>query len=149
MPINLVEAKEQHLLFAFKLANDKETIKNSILRKKITLEQHTIWFKRFLNSKNKIFKIIYLNKNPIGLIRLEKKYRNYYLSYSIDPRFRRRGYASLALLKFIKKIKMNKKIKKIIALVKKKNTASIKIFNKLNFIDIHYKKKIFKFEYKI
>ena len=47
MPINLVETKEQHLLFAFKLANDKETIKNSIFRKKITLEQHTIWFKDF------------------------------------------------------------------------------------------------------
>ena len=30
MPINLVEAKEQHLLFAFKLANDKETIKKAV-----------------------------------------------------------------------------------------------------------------------
>jgi len=149
MPISLLKTKEKHLLITFRWANEKKLIKNSLKRKKISFKDHQIWFIKILNSKNKIMKIIYLNKIPIGLIRLDKKYDNYYLSYLIEKKFRGRGYAFLALSKFIKNIKKFAKIKKISALVKKNNIPSVKIFNKLNFVLIYKKKNILKYSYKI
>ena len=149
MPIRLLKAKKKHISLTYQWANEKITLKNSIIGKKISLKEHTIWFRKYLKAKDNIMKIIYLNKNPIGLIRLDKNYGSFYISYLIDKNFRGKGRAYNALYKFIKKIQNMKKIKKIFALVKKNNIPSIKIFNKLNFILIAKKKSFFKYSYKV
>ena len=68
----------------------------------------------------------------------------------IAPKFRRKGFAFKAIKKIISKLR-DKNIKKIVAIVKKDNTPSIKIFSKLKFRQINNvkNKRLLKFIYKI
>ena len=149
MPISLLKAKEKHLFTTYRWANEKVTLRNSITGKKITLEGHKNWFKKYITSKNKLMKIVYLNKKPIGLVRLDKMYGNYYISYLIDKNYRGKRHAYMALSKYIKKVKSLKKNKKIFAIVKKNNIPSVKIFNKLKFNLISKNKHLLKYCFKI
>ncbi len=142
-----INKKDINLLF--KWANLKTVIKNSLNRKKIKFQEHEIWFNRQLNSKKNIIKIIYVQETPIGTIRLNKKLSKYYLSYMISPKYRRKGYALISLRLFLKKIKNAQKRENILAIVKKNNIPSIKIFNKLNFSLVSSKSNVFKFLYKL
>jgi len=142
-----IENKDINLLF--KWANLKTVIKNSLNRKKIKFQEHKIWFKKQLNSKKNIIKIIYVQETPIGAIRLNKKHSKFYLSYIISPKYRRKGYAFISLRLFLKKIKNVQKRGNILAIVKKKNIPSIKIFNKLNFSLISNKSNVLIFLYKL
>ena len=66
----------------------------------------------------------------------------------IAPKFRRKGFALNAIQKFLKNFK-SKKVKKIVAIVKKNNVPSINIFIKLKFSRVNYRKNknFLKFEY--
>ena len=67
----------------------------------------------------------------------------------ISPKYRRKGYALISLRLFLKKIKNAQKRENILAIVKKNNIPSIKIFNKLNFSLVSSKSNVFKFLYKL
>ena len=87
---------------------------------------------------------------PIGVIRLEKQNLNFLLSYMIAPKFRRKGFALKAIQKFLKNLK-SRKINKIVAIVKKNNIPSLKIFTKLKFNKFNHRKNknLLKFEYRL
>ena len=138
-----------HKKILFKWYNLKSVLRSSLKGKKFTFQEHNKWISKQLTSDN-ILKIIYFSKNPIGVIRLEKKRVLYLISYMIVPKFRRKGFAFKAIKKIISELK-NKNIKKIVAIVKKDNTPSIKIFSKLKFRQINNmkNKRLLKFEYKL
>ena len=146
--IILKNLKKDDINLLFEWSNLKSVINNSLKRKKIKFQEHKIWFNKTLSLKKNVKKIVYINKNPIGIIRLEKKYNNFYISYMISPKYRKKGFAYQALkhILFNKKIK---NIKKLVAIVKKDNIPSIKIFSKLKFRQIGKlkDKKLVKFEY--
>jgi len=142
-----LEKKDKHLLFRW--ANLKSVIKNSLSKKKITNKVHEKWFNKKIKSKTDILKIIVYKDVPIGVIRLEKKKLNYFISYLITPRYRKKGNAYNSLKIFLAFLKKRNKNFKVIALVKKDNNPSIKIFEKLKFKLIKTQLKIFKFSYKI
>ena len=141
----LKKAKKEHLNLLYKWHNLKSVLKNSIKGKKFKFSDHKKWFLNQQKYKN-IIKIIYLNKIPIGSIRLQKKKNSFYISYMIAPKFRKKGFAYKALIMFLTSIKSSK-YKKIIALVKNNNKPSINIFEKLNFKLILKKSGILKFQY--
>ena len=145
--IKLIKLKQEHFKLLFKWSNLKSVIKNSLKKKNIKYNEHKKWFSKQIKSKN-IIKIIYYKKMAIGVIRLEKKNYNYFISYLIIPSHRKKGFAYQALkhILFNKKIK---NIKKLVAIVKKDNIPSIKIFSKLKFRQIGKlkDKKLVKFEY--
>jgi len=146
---NLKKVNLDHQKILYKWYNLKTVLKNSLKSKKISYKEHSEWFLKQLQSKN-IIKIIYSNKNLIGVIRLEKQNSFHLLSYMIAPKYRRKGYAFAAIKQIISDLSYDK-IKKIVAIVKKDNIPSIKIFLKLKFRQINKvkHKKFLKFEYKI
>ena len=85
----------------------------------------------------------------LELLNWKKKKLNYFISYLITPRYRKKGNAYNSLKIFLAFLKKRNKNFKVIALVKKDNNPSIKIFEKLKFKLIKTQLKIFKFSYKI
>jgi RimJ/RimL family protein N-acetyltransferase len=128
----------------FRWANLRSVRKNSLIKKKISYENHIKWINKYLknNSKN-IAKLICVQKEPIGLVRIDKKNKDLFISYLIAPKFRKKGYATKAMRLFIKSFKK----KKLVAIVKNENKASIKIFNNLSFKLILKTPKYHKFIY--
>ena len=147
--LNFKNIDLNHKKILFKWYNLKTVLRSSLKGKKFTSQEHDKWISKQLVSDN-IIKMIYLNSTPIGVIRLEKKKVFYLLSYMIAPKFRRKGFAFKAIKKIISKLR-DKNIKKIVAIVKKDNTPSIKIFSKLKFRQINNvkNKRLLKFIYKI
>tara|TARA_B100001057_G_scaffold501302_1_gene623602 strand:+ start:18896 stop:19348 length:453 start_codon:yes stop_codon:yes gene_type:complete len=136
-----------HQKILYKWYNLKSVLKNSLKGKKFPYIEHRKWFLIQLKSKN-IIKIIYIDDIPIGVIRLEKKNSFLLLSYMIAPKYRRKGYAYKAIKRMVFNSKYNK-LKKIVAIVKKDNIPSIKIFRKLKFVKKNNvkNKKFLKFEH--
>lgn len=145
--ITLKNAKFTHLNLLLKWRNLKSVLKNSNEQKKVRMNDHKKWFRKQLDSKN-IIKLVYFQKVPIGVVRLELKKCFFLISYLIIPKFRGKGYGAKAL-KLIMQKKYLKNIKKLVAIVKKDNTPSIRIFSKLNFKQVNVLKKNSKiiFEY--
>ena len=129
LQLRKINFKDKDILFRW--ANLKSVRKNSLNKKKINYEDHVRWINKYLKSSSKnIAKLICIQKEPIGLIRIDKKNKDLLISYLIKPKFRKKGYATKAIRLFIKSLKSKKKI---VAIVKNENKASIKIFNNLSF----------------
>ena len=147
--IRLREIKKEDKITIFKWSNLKSIRNNSLNKNKISFKNHEKWFNQKLILKKDNIKIVNVTNEDIGLVRIEKKRNLHYLSYFILPKFREKGFGLKSLKIFINFLKQKKKISKIIAKVKKKNYASIKIFRKLNFVENNSRSNIITFEYKI
>ena len=129
MPLTIRKAKINDLLKTFEWANEKEVITNSIVRsKKVTIKEHSTWFKKYITSVSSTIFIVCLNNEKIGLVRIDLKEKEFFISYLIDKKKRNRGFGYRMLDKIIKKYKNKKKIFK--ARVKQDNLASNSIFIK-------------------
>lgn len=124
--INIKEIEENDLDFLYKLRNDESVVKNCINQNKITYDEHKKWFLENIKNKNIFMYTINLYNQKIGQIKVELINGLGYIGYSIDKNYRGYGYGYIAI-EFIKEI-----FKDIIlvAIVKKDNIASIKIFEK-------------------
>tara|TARA_B110000967_G_C18307700_1_gene281438 strand:+ start:20 stop:469 length:450 start_codon:yes stop_codon:yes gene_type:complete len=132
MSLTIRKAKISDLLKTFEWANEKEVIKNSIERsKKVSLNEHSIWLKKYIISKSNSLFIVGLKSEQIGLVRIDSIKKEFFLSYLVDKKKRNKGIGHQMLNKIIKKYKNKKKVFK--ARVKKDNFASNSIFIKLGF----------------
>jgi predicted acetyltransferase len=132
MPLTIRKANINDLLKTFEWANEKEVIKNSIERsKKIEINEHSTWFKKYITLKFSSLFIVSLRSEKIGLVRIDYKKKEFFLSYLVDRKKRNKGYGYQMLNKIIKKFKNKKKVFK--ARVKRSNLASNSIFIKLGF----------------
>jgi len=125
-------------------ANDRLVIKNSISRNsKVNIKEHSIWLKRNLISRKNNIYIASKKSKLIGMIRTNRFKKYYLISYSIDKKYRNKGYGLKIVDKITQKLfKINKKIY-FKAIVKKENKNSQKIFKKLNFSILPIKNKNF------
>ena len=132
MPITIRKANIDDLLKTFEWANEKEVIKNSIKRsKKVEINEHSTWFKKYITLRLSSLFVVSLRGEKIGLVRIDCKKKEFFLSYLIDRKKRNKGYGYQMLNKIIKKFKNKKKVFK--ARVKRSNLASNSIFIKLGF----------------
>lgn len=132
MPLTIRKAKINDLLKTFEWANEKEVITNSIERsKKVTIKEHSKWFKKYIMSTSSTILIGSFNNEKIGLVRIDLKKKEFFISYLIDKKKRNKGFGYRMLNKVITKHKYKKKIFK--ARVKQNNLASNYIFIKLGF----------------
>jgi len=139
MSITIRKAKISDLLKTFEWANEKETIKNSIERsKKVSLNEHTKWFKNYIFSKHNHLLIASYKTQLIGLVRIDMKKKYFFLSFLVDKDKRNKSFGYRILNKVIKKYKKKKFFQ---ARVKKNNLASNLIFKKLGF-EIKYTNQI-------
>ena len=114
-------AKKSDELFLFKLKNDPQVRKNSLITKKISSKEHKKWFLKRLKTNPKIL-IFSKNKIQFGQVRFDKNLNNFYeIDYSIIRNYRVKDY-----LKMLKKALSLFPNKEFIAKVKYKNIISKK-----------------------
>ena len=127
---------KKDLLDVFLWRNEKMSIFFSKNKKKITLEDHNKWFNKNLSSKKIKFYIGFLfeknKKNKVGVIRFNIKASYALVSINLNPKMRGKGFSytllSIGIKKFLRFNKM-----KLIAEIKKNNSASINCFLKNKF----------------
>ena len=128
----------------YRWTNDPKVRKNSFNTKVIAWKTHKNWFQKKLKDKNSVLYIFKKNNDPLGQVRFDREKRQVKISYSIDRKFRNKGYGKKILTQSIKKYKSKFKIT-LIGLVKSKNIGSIKIFQSLKFKKI-LKNKVYQFK---
>ncbi len=128
--------------FLFGLVNDPLIRFSSLNTKIIKLNEHLKWFNKIKKNKNKL-EIFHSQNLKIGEVRLEKKSKIYNLDYSISNEFRGMGFGYKMIKLVIKKFKL----KRLRALTKSNNLASIYTLEKSGFKKISQNKGIFNYMY--
>ena len=111
------------IFYKFRFHKDYLQVNNN--QKKISKTNSKKWFK--LNYKERKIFAIKLNTKIIGLIIYNKD--NFFYSITILKKYRNKGFGSIALIKFVAKLK--KKKNKLVTMVKKNNKNSVHLHKKL------------------
>jgi RimJ/RimL family protein N-acetyltransferase len=116
--------------------NDKTSIFFSKNKKKITLKEHNKWFNKKLKDKKTKSYIGLLDesskKKKVGVVRFDIKSKHGLVSINLNPIMRGKSLSYVLLAAAIKKFLKFKKIR-LIAEIKKSNSASINCFLKNEF----------------
>ena len=132
MKIKIRKASIKDAIFFYELRNEKLARKNFLKKKNIKYNDHLKWYKKKIKKKNAIFLVaLSSNSEKIGTVRYETEKIFTNISINISKKFRNLGYGPKIIKNSEKFLKKNKLI--IIARIKKKNIASIKIFKKNNY----------------
>jgi RimJ/RimL family protein N-acetyltransferase len=130
----LRDASQEDLQITYKWANHSYTRKYAFNQGFISREEHSRWFTGKIEDQNCIYKLLIRGDEPVGSIRFDIKGEEGLISYLIAPDQIRKGYGKKILELALLSIEMERTdIKYIKGLVKKKNIASIKVFEKLGF----------------
>jgi RimJ/RimL family protein N-acetyltransferase len=131
--LNLRKVTPKDIKLIFEWANEDTVRENAINKEKILWENHKTWFQKIIISPNTLIFILEEKNIPIGQIRFDKIDNQYEIDYSIDLKYRGRGYGNEIVKKGIEKIKEKYK-GFIVAKVKSNNIGSIRVFEKNNFL---------------
>ena len=129
----LLRYKNHNLLSLYKWKTEKVARSNSQNKKVIEFHNHKKWVNKKVKYKKNMIYILYYIGMPAGMCAIIKKKKFYYLNYTIDKKFRKKGFSNVMLGMFLKKIKIKIYKDKVFAIVVKKNLVSYKILNKLKF----------------
>ena len=134
MPLTIRKAKINDLLKTFEWANEKEVLKNSIVRsKKVTIKEHSTWFKKYIKSKKNSLYIATYNSKKIGMVRIDSVKNDFFVGITIDKNYRKKRLSVKIFNRAISRKK--KKVKNLVlkARIKFNNFSSIKMIEKLGF----------------
>lgn len=136
--IRLADRSDMKKVFA--LSNNELVRENSFNKNFISWDEHVKWFTNRIENAGFPFYIVE-NKNGdfIAQVRFDKKEDDIVISISISEDFRGKGLASDIIKTCIKK----SGFKKVVAYIKDNNTASIKSFEKAEFVNSHLLKYIY------
>ena len=124
-----VHSDDSELLFNW--ANDDIVRINSISTDKIEMKNHLSWLKNKISHVDTIMYIGEFQHLPIGQIRFDLIDGRFYVDYSIDKKYRKKGLGSILVRNGLKKIYELYGNKYIIeAHVKHTNIASWMVFKK-------------------
>ena len=136
--INLRKANWEDCEKLWHWANEPDARSESFSPHPIPWDEHIAWFKSKLSSRTSL---IYIGSDlenvPIGTIRFDLfdlEDKEAIVSVNIDRRFRGQGYGTSLICLSIKHVAKAFELKKIIALIKSNNYASIKAFEKAGFL---------------
>ena len=129
--INLVKAKLKDQKLFLDLRNSKQGRFVSLNKKTISKNEHVVWFKKALKSKNYLLlKITYGNKGECGYVRFRKIKNKTFVSINIKKKYQNKQIGSSALLQSENFLK---NVKDLFAIVKVSNNASRKLFIKTGY----------------
>jgi RimJ/RimL family protein N-acetyltransferase len=132
-------SNESHCLWQWR--NDKDTLKFSRNKSKITWQDHIEWYLS-LKQRKQILLIAYLKDVPIGMSRLDLQLDNDKLaeiSLNLAPEYRGKGYGRVILNLACTYADKNFKFTMVWAEVEDQNVASLKIFSSNDFIKVSCK----------
>jgi RimJ/RimL family protein N-acetyltransferase len=118
-------------LLVFKWRNIDALIALSSKRKKVTLQEHSHWFRRKILDLNCKLLIIQLEDKNIGLIRLESRQGECGITIYLIPGYDGQGFGYTALSQAIDNCTLD--CKSYFAEVQIRNIPSQKLFQKLGF----------------
>ncbi len=125
----------------FDWVNEKAVREFSINKAEIAFEDHSSWFNNKLLSEDTVMYIFEESGSPIGQVRFDREGENIYIAYSIDKKFRGKGFGKMVLKLALEKI-LNEKIvinsSFIVGKVQLENEASSKVFIELNFVSTNF-----------
>ena len=139
MIYKIEKAKSKDSYFLYKIRNADDIRKLSSNTSKIKLQDHHKWFNKKLKLKGNFFYILKINAKKIGYIRLENKFKKYYISIALLRKYRSKGIGS----KFLNIIDKKFENKTIISEIVKKNLSSFYFFKKNGYIKFRATKKSF------
>lgn len=148
MIIYLKEATLEDVDLLFKWVNDESVRKSAFNSKLIAYSEHSEWFNQILQSSDCKIYIGYVDENPIGQIRIDLEDNIAVIDYSVDNRYRGRGYGAILLEALENEISYSlKQIKLIMGKVKYDNIYSRQTFEKAGYMNkkemenmLYYKK---------
>lgn len=125
--LRLAEMEDMDLIFIW--ANEEMVRKNSFSTRKITYEEHVIWYRNMLKNNQCRQYIFMCGDQPVGQARITVQGNVAEIGYSICAAQRSKGYGK-QLLVLISKQAWNDfpNINKVIGRVKTDNIASQKVF---------------------
>lgn len=129
--LKLELASNKDVLTIYYLRNEKEARRNSLDYSKIKLLEHFKWFVRNKKNKSEIIYIVKISRKKIGYLRIRINGECGEISYCIGKRWRNKGYGTQTI-KLIENLNIPL-ISQVRAIVKKDNTASMKVFKKLQY----------------
>ena len=107
----------------FDLRNHPKIREQSINTSKISLDQHKKWFNKVMLDGSKKILIAEKGESFIGMIRFEKTNDSHLISWAISSEFQGQGLGKELVGNAVKRMNEDS----LIAKIKKKNIASIKI----------------------
>ncbi len=99
MNLRPAEKKDSKTLFNWR--NDESTYRHYLNPNPVSWSEHTKWFEKSLFSQDRQIYLAEVNKEVVGMARVDKKENNYELSWVIDPKFRGKGYGKQMLNQII------------------------------------------------
>lgn len=139
----LRKVNKDDIMITFHWANDIELRKNSFKGNFISLSNHIEWINNKINNCEHYY-IMEKNNEAIGQIRLDIVDEEFIINYSIDCKFRGKGYGKRIILLIEEKLLEKHSRFKLIAKVKETNIASINIFRSLNYKEV-FEDEMYKF----
>lgn len=136
--LTIRRAEESDMLTYFHWANDSGVRANALNKEAIIIENHEKWFMSRINSpEHHLLYVLEQNFKPIAQVRFDLEEANLLIDYSVDKKNRGMGLGTVALEMAMTEA-LNSKIsfKSFIAFVKFTNAGSIKVFEKLGFINV-------------
>lgn len=130
------EMKDIDILFCW--ANNPDVRKNAFHTGPISYDEHRNWFTNLMKDSNQHQYILMLQDQAVGQVRvsLTDSSDAAEIDYSIDQKYRGKGYGSVMLELLIDEIKSkHKNIVRLIGRVKHGNLASESCFEKCGFCE--------------
>ncbi len=119
----------------FQWANDESVRENSFNTNSIPYESHLVWFNSRLSDKNCFLYFFTTGDEiPVGQVRIEKKMNETVIGVSVDKNFRGKSLSSVLLNIAVANHFREFSQDCVNAYIKKSNVASIRAFEKANFV---------------
>ncbi|EOQ88349.1 acetyltransferase (GNAT) domain protein [Leptospira yanagawae serovar Saopaulo str. Sao Paulo = ATCC 700523] len=134
MIIGVRPATESDCEQLFDWVNDTEVRNASFHTEKIDWLEHQSWYLQKLRNPNSFIFIFEVDRDPAGQIRFDRKDGFFEIDYSIDKKYRGKGYGKIIVISGISKLKSQlKEPLKFLAKVKEGNLISAHVFQKIGF----------------
>ncbi len=131
--LRLRQATMDHVGYIFALSNMPDVRAQSLAKHTITWPEHKAWLTRKLGEVDADVWVLEASGLPVGQIRIDRRGPSAYISYSLDPIARGRGWGHRLMELGLAAIRPHS-VGAIIGEVKPDNYASRTIFERLGFI---------------
>lgn len=132
----LRKAVEEDARLLLDWRNESSVRQNSFHSEIIEYEDHVKWFRKKLEDEREKLFILMQDDIPVGQIRLSNDGHEVEISYSIDCRYRGKGYGKNIIYMAERVLRKGQYRDKIVGLVKKENEASRRVFLSLGYQEI-------------
>jgi hypothetical protein len=140
-PVKLSDA-----LLLYQWRNEASARQNSFHTEELIYEEHLQWLMNILGTAaSRYFYILMLSDIPIGQVRLSEENQMGLISFSIDKKYRSKGYGRKILCLLEEQVMRENSEFILVGYVKKENAFSQRIFESLGYLQT-METDVFKYE---